>query len=281
MCDANAWGLPYASLMVGASLVMPDRWLQAEPLVRFMEQARPTVSGAVPTVWNDVLLHLDEHAGTDLSSLRLVLCGGSAVPVALQQALEERHGIHMVQAWGMTETSPVASAGLPPLGAEGEEMWHYRGSQGRLLPGVEGRIMGDAGSLPRDGEAVGELEVRGPWVTGGYYKDDDPAKFHDGWLRTGDVGTLDEKGYIVLTDRAKDVIKSGGEWISSVALENALMAHPDVVEAAVVGIPDEKWQERPLATVVLRDGATVTMEELRRWLEDHVAPWQVPERWAF
>jgi fatty-acyl-CoA synthase len=281
MFHANAWGLPYASLMVGASLVMPDRWLQAEPLVRFMSDARPTVSGGVPTVWNDVLLHLDEHPGADLSSLRLVLCGGSAVPVTLQQALEERHGIHMVQAWGMTETSPVASAGLPPLGAEGEEMWRYRGTQGRLLPGVEGRIMGDSGPLPHDGEAVGELEVRGPWVTGGYYKDDDPAKFHDGWLRTGDVGTLDEKGYITLTDRAKDVIKSGGEWISSVALENALMAHPDVVEAAVVGIPDEKWQERPLASVVLREGSDLTAEDLRKFLAEHVAKWQLPDAWTF
>jgi fatty-acyl-CoA synthase len=281
MFHANAWGLPYASLMVGASLVMPDRWLQAEPLVRFMTQARPTVSGAVPTVWNDVLLHLDQNPGTDLSSLRLVLCGGSAVPVSLQKALEERHGIHMVQAWGMTETSPVASAGLPPLGVEGEEMWRYRGSQGRLLPGVEGRIMGDAGRLPNDGEAVGELEVRGPWVTGSYYKDDDPDKFRDGWLRTGDVGTLDEKGYIILTDRAKDVIKSGGEWISSVDLENALMAHPDVVEAAVVGIPDEKWQERPLASVVLREGADVTPEELRQFLTGHVAKWQLPDAWTF
>ncbi|HLN76553.1 MAG TPA: fatty acid--CoA ligase [Nocardioidaceae bacterium] len=281
MFHANAWGLPYASLMVGASLVMPDRWLQAKPLVRFMQDARPTVSGGVPTVWNDVLLHLDEHPDTDLSSLRLVLCGGSAVPVALQKALEERHGIHMVQAWGMTETSPVASAGLPPLGVEGEEMWRFRASQGRLLPGVEGRIMGDSGPLPHDGEAVGELEVRGPWVTGSYYKDDDPEKFHDGWLRTGDVGTLDDKGYIILTDRAKDVIKSGGEWISSVELENALMAHPDVVEAAVVGIPDEKWQERPLASVVLREGSDVTPEDLRDFLSGHVAKWQLPDAWAF
>jgi fatty-acyl-CoA synthase len=281
MFHANAWGLPYASLLVGASLVLPDRWLQAEPLVRFMRDAKPTVSGGVPTVWNDVLNHLDAHPDVDLASLRLVLCGGSAVPVALQQALEERHGIHMVQAWGMTETSPVASAGLPPLGAEGEELWRYRGSQGRLLPGVEGRIMGDSGPLPHDGTAVGELEVRGPWVTAGYYKDDDPAKFDDGWLRTGDVGTLDERGYITLTDRAKDVIKSGGEWISSVALENALMAHPDVVEAAVVGIPDEKWQERPLASVVLREGASVTPEELRDHLGKEFAKWQLPDAWAF
>ncbi|HET6627221.1 MAG TPA: fatty acid--CoA ligase [Nocardioidaceae bacterium] len=280
MFHANAWGLAYASVMAGASLVMPDRWLQAEPLVRFMQQAKPTVSGAVPTVWNDVLGYIDQHEA-DLSSLRLVLCGGSAVPVSLQQALGDRHGITMVQAWGMTETSPVASVARPPTGAEGELMWQYRGSQGRLLPGVEGRIVGDSGEpLTGDGD-VGELEVRGSWVTASYYKDDDPGKFHDGWLRTGDVGTLDALGYITLTDRAKDVIKSGGEWISSVSLENALMAHPDVVEAAVVGIPDEKWQERPLASVVVREGATLTPQELRDFLGKTFAKWQLPDAWTF
>jgi len=283
MFHANAWGLAYASVMVGASLVMPDRWLQAEPLVRFMQQAQPTVSGGVPTVWNDVLGYLDQHH-SDLSSLRLVLCGGSAVPVSLQQALA-RHGVTMIQAWGMTETSPVASVALPPLNVAGDEMWRYRGSQGRLLPGVEGRIVGDDGAvMPADGESVGELEVRGPWVTGSYYRDDEAGssgKFHDGWLRTGDVGSLDPLGYINLTDRAKDVIKSGGEWISSVELENALMGHPDVVEAAVVGIPDERWQERPLASVVLREGANVSPAELCDFLSGTVAKWQLPQAWTF
>jgi fatty-acyl-CoA synthase len=164
-------------------------------------------------------------------------------------------------------------------------VWKYRGSQGRLLCGVEARIVGDDGSsLPRDGVSVGELEVRGPWVTASYYDSDDPEvdqKFHDGWLRTGDVGTLDPLGYITLTDRAKDVIKSGGEWISSVDLENALMSHPDIVEAAVVGIPDEKWQERPLATVVLREGATTTPDDLREHLGASFAKWQLPDAWAF
>jgi len=284
MFHANAWGLAYAAVMSGASLVLPDRWMQAEPLVRLIQQARPTVSGAVPTIWNDVLGHLEEHRGqaADLSSLRLVLCGGSAVPVSLQQALDERHGITMIQAWGMTETSPVASTARPPTGAEGERMWHYRGTAGRLLPGVEGRIVADDGEvLASDGETVGELEVRGPWVTASYYKDKDRTRFHDGWLRTGDVGTLDRLGYITLTDRAKDVIKSGGEWISSVDLENALVAHPDVVEAAVVGIPDEKWQERPLASVVVRDGATLTAKDLRDFLGESVAKWQLPEAWTF
>jgi fatty-acyl-CoA synthase len=285
MFHANAWGLAYAAIMTGASLCMPDRFLQAEPLVRFIQESRPTVSGAVPTVWNDVLSYLDGHDGVRLDSLRLILCGGSAVPVSLQQGLQDRHGLYVRQAWGMTETSPVASAGLVPVGVEGEDQWRYRGSQGRLLCGVEGRIVGDDGAArPWDGTSVGELEVRGPWVTASYYNPDDgeaAQKFHDGWLRTGDVGTLDELGYITLTDRAKDVIKSGGEWISSVDLENALMGHPDVVEAAVVGIPDEKWQERPLATVVVREGATVTPELLREHLATSFAKWQLPDAWAF
>ncbi|MGN6781971.1 MAG: long-chain fatty acid--CoA ligase [Marmoricola sp.] len=288
MFHANAWGLAYAALMSGASLCMPDRWLQAEPLVRFIQEARPTVSGAVPTVWNDVLQFLDRHEGVRLDSLRLILCGGSAVPVSLQKALEQRHGLLVRQAWGMTETSPVASAGVVPLGVEGEDQWRYRGSQGRFVCGVEGRIVGDGDEpLAQDGTAVGELEVRGPWVTASYYNVDDDEqggaaqKFHDGWLRTGDVGTLDELGYITLTDRAKDVIKSGGEWISSVDLENALMAHEDVVEAAVIGIPDEKWQERPLASVVLREGATTTPADLRDFLARDFAKWQLPDAWTF
>ena len=286
MFHANAWGLPYASLMSGASLCMPDRWLQAEPLVRFIMESRPTVSGAVPTVWNDVLLYLDEHPEARVDTLRRILCGGSAVPVALQKALKERHRVEICQAWGMTETSPVASAAGVPLGVTAEEeVWRYRGGQGRLVCGVEGRITADDGTvLPNDGEAVGELEVRGPWVTGAYYRPDDPdagAKFHDGWLRTGDVGHVDALGYITLTDRAKDVIKSGGEWISSVDLENALMAHPDVVEAAVVGIPDEKWQERPLALVVLRPGASEDPAGLRDFLAEEFARWQLPDAFAF
>jgi len=283
MFHANSWGLAYAAVMTGASLVMPDRWLQAEPLCRFMQESRPTVSGAVPTVWNDVLSHLDKHQDVELAShLRLVLCGGSAVPVALQKALGERHGIQMVQAWGMTETSPVASVARPPVGAEGDDAWAYRAGQGRVLPGIEGRVVGESGDeLTRDGESVGEIEVRGAWVTASYYRDDDADRFRDGWLRTGDVGTLDGLGYLRLTDRSKDVIKSGGEWISSVELENALMAHPEVLEAAVVGIPDEKWTERPLASVVLREGATVEPAELRAFLAQSVAKWQLPEAWTF
>jgi fatty-acyl-CoA synthase len=281
MFHANAWGLPYAAVMAGASLVMPDRYLQPDHLVTFIEAERPTVAGAVPTIWNALLQHV-RATGGDLSSLRIVPCGGSAVPHALMEAYEKELGVMILQAWGMTETSPLGSVAYPPVSAAGEEAWHYRDTAGRLICEVEARLIGDEGTeLPHDGKAVGEFEVRGPWVTGAYYKDDDPAKFRDGWLRTGDVGTIDPLGYVVLTDRAKDVIKSGGEWISSMELENAIMAHPDVLEAAVIGVADEKWGERPLATVVLAPSATTTAAELREFLSGRVLRWQVPERWAF
>jgi len=281
MFHANAWGLPYAAVMAGADLIMPDRFLQPEPLVRLIEAERPTIAGAVPTIWNMLLTHVRAHGG-DLSSLRLVPCGGSAVPHALQEAYEKELGVRIVQAWGMTETSPLGSVAHPPAGTPEDESWRYRDTAGRLMCAVEARLVGPDGTvLPHDGEAVGEIEARGPWVTGSYYKDDDPAKFHDGWLRTGDVGTIDRLGFITLTDRAKDVIKSGGEWISSMELENALMAHPAVAEAAVIGVPDEKWGERPLATVVVKPDASVTAGELRHFLAGKVPRWQLPERWSF
>jgi fatty-acyl-CoA synthase len=204
------------------------------------------------------------------------------VPHALQEAYEKELGVRILQAWGMTETSPLGSVAHPPAGTPEEEAWRYRDSAGRLMCAIEGRLVGPDGTvLPHDGEAVGEIEARGPWVTGSYYKDDDPAKFNDGWLRTGDVGTIDRLGYVTLTDRAKDVIKSGGEWISSMELENLLMAHPQVAEAAVIGVPDEKWGERPLAAVVLASGATVTAAELRDFLAAQIPRWQLPERWSF
>ena len=281
MFHANAWGLPYASVMSGADLIMPDRFLQPEPLVRLIEAERPTVAGAVPTIWNGLLQHIRAQGG-DISSLRLVACGGSAVPHALMEAFEKELDVLIVQAWGMTETSPIGSVAHPPPGATADEAWAYRDTQGRLVCAVEARLVGDGGAvLPHDGEAVGEVEVRGPWVTGSYYADDDPGKFHDGWLRTGDVGTIDPLGYVVLTDRAKDVIKSGGEWISSMALENELMAHPQVSEAAVIGVPDDRWGERPLACVVLLPGSSVTAEDLRGFLGERVPRWQLPEQWSF
>ncbi|MCB1263331.1 MAG: fatty acid--CoA ligase [Mycobacterium sp.] len=281
MFHANAWGLPYAALMAGADLVLPDRFMDAESMVHLIETQRPTVAGAVPTIWNDVMNYLDRQPGHDISSLRLVACGGSAVPVSLMQAFEERHGVQIRQLWGMTETSPMATLAWPAPGTPPERQWEIRATQGRPMCGVEARIVDDEGAaLPNDNVAVGELEVRGPWITGSYYRNTDPSKFSSGWLRTGDVGRIDAQGYITLTDRAKDVIKSGGEWISSVELENTLIGHPQVLEAAVVGVPDQRWQERPLAAVVLQAGATVTPAQLRDFLADKVVRWWLPERWT-
>lgn len=282
MFHANAWGLPYAALMAGADLVLPDRFLDARSLVDAVETQRPTIAGAVPTIWNDVLHFLDTEPDHDISSLRLVACGGSAVPVSLMRTFEQKHGVQIRQLWGMTETSPLATMAWPPPGTPDDEHWSLRATQGQPVCGVETRIVDDDGQvLPNDGDAVGELEVRGPWITGSYYCGQDEAKFESGWLRTGDVGRIDAQGFITLTDRAKDVIKSGGEWISSVDLENALIAHPGVVEAAVVGVPDERWQERPLAVVVAREGASVRAGELRTFLADKVVRWWLPERWTF
>ena len=280
MFHANAWGLPYGGWLAGCDFVLPDRHLQAEPLARMIEQLRPTVAGAVPSIWNDLLHYVDAHP-TDLSSLRVVPCGGSAVPLSLMQAFEERHGVHIVQAWGMTETSPLAAVAHPPKGAE-DDPWPWRGRTGRVSAGVRLRIVGDDGTeLPWDGEAVGEIQVKGPWITGSYHLDPDPEKFQDGWLRTGDVASVLPNGFIQITDRSKDVIKSGGEWISSVDLENSLMGHPAVYEAAVVAVPDERWDERPLACVVLRPETSASAQELQEFLADKVARWQLPERWTF
>jgi fatty-acyl-CoA synthase len=282
MFHANAWGIPYAAFLSGASLIQPDRFLQAEPLAAMIEQEKVTTGGAVPTIWNDLLAHLDANPGIDVSSVRSVIVGGSACPPSLMKAFEERYGVKVLHAWGMTEISPLGTVAIPPVEATGEEAWDYRSTQGRLVCAVEGRIIGPDGSeLPWDGASVGELEVRGPWVTASYYLEDDPEKFHDGWLRTGDVGSLTSNGFLRLTDRVKDVIKSGGEWISSVELENQLMGHPRVKEASVVGVPDDRWGERPLATVVLTEGEPVSSAELREYLAGRVARWQVPERWAF
>ncbi len=283
MFHANAWGIPYAAFMCGASLVMPAQFLQAEPLTRMIREERVTFSGAVPTIWSDILRY-GEANEIDLSSLRMIICGGSAVPRALMENFESRYGVRIVQAWGMTETSPLAAVAHPPAGVElgGPDEMDWRSKTGRPVGGVELRIVDDLGNpLPWDGESVGEIEVRGPWITGAYYRDDTPEKFDDGWLRTGDVACVDAKGYVQITDRAKDIIKSGGEWISSVELENHLMSHPDVLEASVIAVPDERWSERPLACVVRKEGSAVTPGELAEHLAQHVAKWQVPERWSF
>src|SRR4051812_9059535 len=271
MFHANAWGFPYACAMAGASMVMPSRFVAAEPLARAIETERVTITGAVPTVWLDLLRYADEH-DSDLSSIETMVCGGAAVPESLIAAMEERHGVRIVQGWGMTETSPLASVSREGGAAD-------RARQGRPLALVDFRIVADDGEeLPWDDEATGELQVRGPWIARAYYEDDTSAeKFDGGWLRTGDIAAIAPDGSLRLTDRSKDVIKSGGEWISSVELENALMAHPSIREAAVIARPDERWSERPLACVVLDEGAQLDADELKRHLHEHVAKWWVPD----
>ncbi|NKR47063.1 long-chain-fatty-acid--CoA ligase [Rhodococcus hoagii] len=276
---AMSWGLPYAAFMIGASLIM--RTVPAAgPLAELIAAERPTFAAAVPTIWQGLHLHLEHHP-QDISSMREVLIGGAAVPPSLMHAFENDHQVSVLHAWGMTETSPVGSVARPPAEATGEERWKYRYTQGRFPASVEARLIDDDGNrVPHDGTSIGELEVRGPWITASYYGVEAPDKFRDGWLRTGDVGSITPDGYLTLSDRTKDIIKSGGEWISSVDLENAVMGHPAVAEAAVIGIPDEKWDERPLVAVVLREGSDTTLDQLRDFLADKVAKWQLPENWA-
>jgi len=279
MFHANAWGTPYGAWMAGTDMVMPQMFLMGEQLAAIFNEHHPTLACGVPTIWNG-LLALDTPV--DFSSVRAITAGGAAVPESLIRAFEDRFGVTIVQGWGMTETSPLAAFGLPPARrAEGKDDMYYKVKAGRVVGGVEVRVVAEDGTvLAHDGESVGEFEVRGPWVTASYYKDEDPAKFHDGWLRTGDVGTLDRQGYMTISDRTKDVIKSGGEWISSVELENAVMAHPDVFEAAVIAVPDPKWSERPLVLVVPQPGKEVTPDELVGYLSGRVARWWLPERWS-
>ncbi|MGP3687350.1 long-chain fatty acid--CoA ligase [Streptomyces sp. IBSNAI002] len=285
----NSWGLPHAAFMTGVNMLMPDRFLQPGPIAEMIERERPTHAAAVPTIWQGLLAELTAKP-RDVSTLTQVTIGGSACPPSLMKAFDDL-GMRVFHAWGMTETSPLGTVARPPakVAHGSDEEFAYRLTQGRFPAGVEGRLIGpDGAELSWDGESAGELEVRGPWIAGAYFGgvDGEPTrpadKFSaDGWLKTGDVGVISADGYLTLTDRAKDVIKSGGEWISSVELENALMSHPDVVEAAVVAVPDEKWGERPLATVVLRDGAAADWLALREHLASSgIARWQLPERWA-
>ena len=281
MFHVNAWGLPYAAAFAGATLVLPGRHLGAEPLARLIEDERCTVMACVPTIYGDLLRHADAQR-PDLSSLHTAICGGAAMPVALAQAFEERHGVRMLHAWGMTETSPMCTVARVPTGLDADRHWELRGTQGRPVPFVELRLVGDGGlEVPWDGVSTGEIEVRGPWIAGAYFREDDPEKFDDGWLRTGDIAHVEPDGWVQITDRSKDVIKSGGEWISSVELENQLMAHPAVSEAAVIAVADERWTERPLACVVLAEGANATPVELREHLRERVPRWWLPEEFAF
>jgi fatty-acyl-CoA synthase len=283
MFHVLAWGLPFGGWSVGADFLMPEKFLQAEPIAAMISEHKPTMSAAVPTIWNDLLRFLDKNKSFDISSLKFVVCGGSAVPRSLIEGFLKKHGVPIVQGWGMTETSPLCALAHPPRGVTSQKAQiDYRAKTGRVVPGVELRICDDDGQeLSWDGKAVGEIEVRGPWITGSYIGVRAPEKFHDGWLRTGDVGSVDPDGFIQITDRSKDVIKSGGEWISSVEVENLLLGAPGVVEAAVIGIPDDRWDERPLACVVLEEGAKTKPSDLRKFLEPKVAKWWIPEYWSF
>jgi len=250
-------------------------------LCAIIARHRPTVAAGVPTIWNDVLRYAQSNP-VDLSSLRMITAGGAAVPRQMIERFRDELGTELIQGWGMTETSPVCALSVPPRGTPPGEEMEWRAKAGRVIPGVEMRIVADDGTVVADdGKATGEIEVRGPWITGSYYRDPSPERFHDGWLRTGDIGTLDAKGYLTLSDRTKDVIKSGGEWISSVDLENEVMADPGVAEAAVIGVPDERWSERPLVVVVREQGSRVTAEDLVGFLSDRVRHWWLPERWTF
>ncbi len=286
MFHANAWGLPYTAAFAGAALVLPGPKLDAVSVLDLLADERVTMSAGVPTVWMAVLQALDDEPDRwDLSALDRLIVGGSAAPKSLLEGFD-RHGLTIIHAWGMTETSPLGSVCRLPRDlddASDEQRYDYRGRQGTASPFLEIRGRSDDGELiPWDDEAMGELEVRGPWVARGYHRGQGSEKFtDDGWFQTGDVVKIDRQGNLRICDRSKDLVKSGGEWISSVDLENLLMAHPAVAEAAVIAMPDERWGERPLAVVVLREGQQASPDELRDHLGKEYAKWQLPERFEF
>ena len=285
MFHANAWGLAHAAVASGASLVFPGPQMTPEAIASMIVDERATVAAGVPTIWMGVL---PELKGKDTSSLRAIPCGGSAVPQALSEAYREQTGLPILQAWGMTETSPIASVAKLTSAMEdlpADQQAKLRSAQGMPVVGVDLRIAdqvtGEA--RPWDGESRGEIQVAGPWITGDYYNDDRaPDSFtDDGWLRTGDVAVVTPEGFVRIVDRTKDVVKSGGEWVSSVELENEIMAHPDVAEAAVIGVPHPKWSERPLACVVVAEGAELTREDVLDFLDGRVPKWWVPDDVVF
>jgi fatty-acyl-CoA synthase len=285
MFHAMAWGMPYGAVMAGSGLVLPGPDLTPTGLLDLMESERVTLTAGVPTIWMGMRPLL---AGRDLSALRTVICGGSAVPRALSEAWRETIGVPITQAWGMTELSPMGSVSV--LRSEFDtaseaERADVRATAGYAPVGVEMRIMDAATGteLPWDDKSEGELECRGPWVAAQYYGSDEPGEQFsaDGWLRTGDIAAISELGYLRLVDRTKDMIKSGGEWISSVALENEIMSHPAIAEAAVIAIPDPRWMERPFACVVLRADQQLTEAELLDFLTGRVAKWSLPSGVAF
>jgi fatty-acyl-CoA synthase len=285
MFHANAWGLPFAAVMNGSNLVLPGPNLQPEAILNLLTKHRVTLTGAVPTVWLGVLDELEKNPGRQLGeSLRIVIAG-SACPESLFRRFD-KFGARVIQSWGMTETTPIASVSTLKTHMESwpdDRKYELRAKQGISTPFTEIRAIDGHGEVPWDGETPGELEVRGPSIAASYYNL--PAEggrwSEDGWLRTGDMVTIDPEGYIKITDRAKDLIKSGGEWISSVDVENSLVAHPAVAEAAVVAVPHPKWQERPLAIVVVKQGSAVSATDLRSFLAHRFAKWQVPDDFVF
>ena len=280
MFHANAWGMPYGAALTGANLVLPGRFLDPASLVEQLASERVTITSGVPTIWLGILDYLDAHKGEhDLSALRSMMVGGSAAPQSMIRGFEERHGLEVMQGWGMTELSPVGSFttdGAPFTSTE--ERHAYRATQGVPLPFVDIRARSAEGIVPWDGQTMGELEVRGPWVASAYFaRAEDDVFTADGWFRTGDIVTISPRGNLVIQDREKDLVKSGGEWISSVLLETHLMGHPHVQEAAVIAVSHPQWSERPLAVVVPRAGCTPDTEELRAYLGAHFAKWWVPD----
>ncbi len=287
MFHANAWGLPFSGALVGAAQVHPGPHLDPPSLLELLSAERVTFTSGVPTIWLGILQTLDAAPGRyDLSALRTLACGGAAVPEAMIRGFQERHGLHVVQGWGMTELAPIGSISHVPCAldaADDDTKYACRARQGRPVSLIEIRARSEDGFVPWDGRAMGELEVRGPWVASAYYRPDEAiTQFSDdGWFRTGDVVTIDPSGCLTIQDRAKDLIKSGGEWISSVALENELMGHPDVAEAAVIAVPHAKWDERPLAVVTLKEGRAVTCEMLKAHLALKFAKWCLPDDIVF
>ena len=287
MFHANAWGMPFSAVMVGAKLVMPGPHLDPASLVDLFHTERVTLTGGVPTIWMGVLQYLDANPGKfDLSSIRAMYVGGSAVPQALIEAFENRYGLPIYQAWGMTEMAPLGTvAHCPPsmTGATDAVKFGYRATQGRPAPFVEIRARNEDGFVAWDGKTMGELEVRGPWIASAYYnRPDSSDRFtDDGWFKTGDIVTIDRDATIQVQDRSKDLIKSGGEWISSVALECALMGHPSVAEAAVIPVASARWSERPLAAVVLKPGATASPAELKAFLAPSFSKFWLPDAFEF
>jgi fatty-acyl-CoA synthase len=287
MFHVNAWGLPFSAVLFGCNQVFPGPFLDPRSVISLLVSERVTVTAGVPTVWLGVLQELDANPGAyDLSHLRAIVIGGSAAPPALIRAYQERHGLKVVCAWGMTEMTPLGTlcnlpASLDQISAD--EQYRYRARQGTPMPFVELRARAEPDLVPWDGRTMGELEVRGPWVAARYYNahDADDRFTEDGWFKTGDIVTIDSGGCIELTDRAKDLVKSGGEWISSVALETALMGHPAVAEAAVIAVPHPIWDERPLAVVVLKTGQNATAEDLLAFLEPSFAKWWLPDAIEF